>query len=205
MYQFNNKHCPRSHTSGRKAILGFNLIEMMIVLFISAILIGIGLPQMSDMLDRRAVTSEADRLIRSLQLARSTAITDGGQRPVAVASKSGNARDWTEGWRVYIDTDNNQQFIEAVGDDADEELQNIVVSRPQLTINTNGTASTQIFFDQHGRLDQSVHLGGLRPIIAVCDAEENEGFDGTLITVELTGRISITAIPGANKSAQCTP
>ena len=90
----------------RQRSTGFSLIELMVVIAISAILITVAAPSLTDMATSAKLNSDSSRWIASAQLARSEAIkrnrrvtmcatTDGD-----TCATSGGAKVWSSGWLV---------------------------------------------------------------------------------------------------------
>ena len=90
----------------RQRLAGFSLIELMVVIAISAILITVAAPSLTDMATSAKLNSDSSRWIASAQLARSEAIkrnrrvtmcptTDGD-----TCATSGGAKVWSSGWLV---------------------------------------------------------------------------------------------------------
>jgi type IV fimbrial biogenesis protein FimT len=81
---------------------GFTLIELLIAMVIAAILLTIGLPSFTDLLARNRLTTQANDLISALNTARSEAVRQGA--PVCVKRVSATANNWSDGWRVFVDS-----------------------------------------------------------------------------------------------------
>ncbi len=80
---------------------GFTLVELMITIFVAAILVTLALPSFREVLINNRVTSSTNQLVADLQLARSEAVNRGTL--VAVVSNSGT-NDWSGGWQVIADS-----------------------------------------------------------------------------------------------------
>jgi type IV fimbrial biogenesis protein FimT len=80
-----------------RAQRGFTLVEMMLVVFIIAILATMGFPAMNRMLSTQAVRSASYDLFADLTFARAEAITRGAT--VRVEPNSGGT-DWKQGWII---------------------------------------------------------------------------------------------------------
>ena len=80
---------------------GFTLVELMITIFVAAILVTLALPSFREVLINNRVTSSTNQLVADLQLARSEAVNRGTL--VAVVSNSGT-NNWSGGWQVIADS-----------------------------------------------------------------------------------------------------
>lgn len=119
-------------------IKGFSLIELMVVLSIAAVLIGIGVPSFSSLIQKNRTASQTNALIASINYARSEAMKRG--QAVVLASADGS-RDWSGGWQVYLDSNNNGSA------DSGEELRifealpgssGLSATQVKVTVNKNG-------------------------------------------------------------------
>ena len=90
---------------------GFTLLELIIALAITAIVSTVGLPAMSDWLGNQRVRAESHLLWQHLGLARQTAVL---RRQVVVACPTAdglrcdNDADWSQGWMVFINLDDDR-------------------------------------------------------------------------------------------------
>lgn len=82
-------------------VAGFTLVELMITIFVAAILLVLALPSFRDVIRNNHVTETTNALVADLQLARSEAVHRGTL--VAVVSTSGTS-DWSGGWKVEADS-----------------------------------------------------------------------------------------------------
>jgi len=97
--------------SSRGATTGFTLIEMLVVIAIGAILLAVGVPSFSYMIDRNRVAGEVNEMLADLALTRSEAITRRGRvimcrsaAPTApTATCTAASTDWNAGWIVFVD------------------------------------------------------------------------------------------------------
>ena len=87
---------------------GFTLIELLVALAVVAVLVMTGIPSFADLIKNNRVSTQANALMRALQLARSEAVKRGGQVTVCKSANqtacitSGN---WEQGWIVFVDND----------------------------------------------------------------------------------------------------
>lgn len=89
---------------------GFTLVEMLVVLVIAAILLAVGVPSFTYMVDRNRVAGEVNEMLADLALTRSEALARRGR---VIICRSGNPTDpdaicdaggdWNAGWIVFID------------------------------------------------------------------------------------------------------
>jgi type IV fimbrial biogenesis protein FimT len=87
------------------ALHGFSLVELMAVIAIAAILLTIGVPSFSVLLEKQRMTTTVNELFAALNLARSEAIQRGTR--VDLVPVDGN--NWSNGWLVLIDDNGNQK------------------------------------------------------------------------------------------------
>lgn len=170
---------------------GFNLIEIMMTLTIVAIMVGIGLPSLNTSLDRRALASQADRLARSINYARSKAVNE--QLSVGLEAKSGTW-NWSNGWIIYSTTDNSPGTAYSSANDT--LLKDLDPVGRSIVMVGN---ATRIKFAQTGRL-----VPGTPEItITVCDKGKSPNYDGSKVIINTVGRPSVSTIPAADKASDC--
>ncbi len=111
----------RSERPKRASVAGFTLIELMIVIFISAILLAVALPSFTDALDRNRIVTQNNELLAAFSYARSEGLRRNNRVGVCAlnAALDGCATDnWNRGWAIWVDTNRNDSFTAA----ADEVL-----------------------------------------------------------------------------------
>ena len=85
---------------------GFTILELMLAVAIASVMAAIALPNFSAMIKNNCMTTNANRFVTSLQLARSEAVKR--RTNIAIAAKSATSdNEWGTGWRVFVDTNGN--------------------------------------------------------------------------------------------------
>ncbi|MES9904910.1 MAG: GspH/FimT family pseudopilin [Sedimenticola sp.] len=93
----------------KRQVEGFTLIEMVITIVVAMILVTIGAPSFLNLIQNNRMTSENNKLISGLLLARSEAVKR--QYEVVLcpsADNTGCTDDWTDNnWIVFVDDDDD--------------------------------------------------------------------------------------------------
>ena len=85
---------------------GFTLIELMVTIAVASVLIVIAAPSFVGFQRSSELTSLTNSFVAALSTARGEAMKR-GQHAVVVPRQN---NDWTTGWNIFIDADNDQQF-----------------------------------------------------------------------------------------------
>lgn len=97
----------KSFSSKAGQLSGFTLIELMIVISISAILLAIGIPSFRYVTSANRASSEINGLLGDMQFARAESIREGQTVSVCAtinqATCTGAGTSWTGGWIVFSD------------------------------------------------------------------------------------------------------
>ena len=176
---------------------GFNLIELMAVLTIAGIVMAVGVPQLNSTIARGNISAEANRLMASINFARSHAVNK--QQVVTLERKSVNSKDWTEGWTIYADVGGEGNQPINLGD-GDVFLKDIETDTSGLSLLANNQGNQWISFLPSGRLAEA---GGVS--VAVCNQDLTDGITGSLLEINLVGRVKRSTIEAINKVANCVP
>lgn len=167
--------------------LGFTLVELMLVIVILSILVGIGSDLLQGAMNRNSISAASSRFTSTLAYARSEAIAN-NQR-VILASDNGG--DWSEGWSLYLDSDNDS----ALDTSADQLLKRVDSPAGKLAMNSVDDVAT-VILEARGRL-----LGLNSFSLSICNASNTAENVGRLIEVNRVGRVSVAAI--SNPSSGC--
>jgi type IV fimbrial biogenesis protein FimT len=90
---------------------GFTLIELLITIVVVSILLATGVPSIMQMVKNNRVTTQANKLVIAIQLARNEAVKRGTRSTICAANStldncSGNT-DWATGWIVFSNLDDD--------------------------------------------------------------------------------------------------
>jgi len=160
---------------------GATLIELVVTIAIAAILTTQAIPGFSRLVQSTHLTTETNRMISALALARSEAIKR-GVRVTLCGSKDGTGCDaqgsYERGWTVFEDRDNNAQ----IGED-----ETIIATfsgneDDALTIRGNGPVADYVSYISTG-LSRRVTGGFQAGTLTLCSQET-----GRSIVISATGR-----------------
>ncbi len=104
-------HALASPASGSR-MRGITMIETLIVLAVVGIFTVIGMPTLRSTLSNTHTTTISNRLLADLSLARSEAIMRSGYGEVCPSSDGSTCNggiDWSDGWIVFLDRDQDKQ------------------------------------------------------------------------------------------------
>jgi type IV fimbrial biogenesis protein FimT len=87
---------------------GFSIVELMITIFVAAILMGLALPSFRELTIRSNITQANNQLVLALNTARSEAVRRGTW--VEVVNTTSSTNKWTAGWQIIADTNFSQTF-----------------------------------------------------------------------------------------------
>lgn len=121
---------------------GFTLIELLVIFAIVVVLLTIGIPGFSAMIQSARLTTTANDFLSSINLTRAEAIRRGDRVDMVPSDEGG---DWAKGWSVFIDANGNQR------PDNDEKIIFSHGPLPEgMTVKSNLTDSTVQYLAYNG-------------------------------------------------------
>lgn len=97
--------------SNSQRYYAFTLIELLIAISIVSILFGYGLPSFNQMLERKKVSINVERLVQTIQLSRHTAITKNTKVTLCPINNSLQCTsDWSNGYMSFVDIQGDREF-----------------------------------------------------------------------------------------------
>ena len=161
---------------------GFTIIELMIAVTIAGVLLAVAMPSYDNMVRNNCMTTTANSLVSSLQLARSEAITRHKNVTLTAGNLADAANEWGTGWTVWQDANADGTM------DAGEELRvtSLTCQQPangenNMTVDETGDL-TSFTYAATGFVDNSGDF-------QICHAKK-EGERGREIKISKTGRAS---------------
>ncbi len=89
----------------------FTLIELMITISIISILFGVALPSFDNLLKRKKVSANVQRLMQTIQMSRLQAITKNIRVTLCPIDHSLNcSSNWSTGYMAFIDKSGNREY-----------------------------------------------------------------------------------------------
>ena len=164
---------------------GFTLIELMMVLMLTAIVLTLAVPSFQNIISSNRLTTQVNEFVSALNLARSEAIKR-GVRVTLCKSADGttctNTGGYDQGWIVFSDLNDNADFDD--NESSDEELIRVVGNLGnKISITGNRNVAKYISFISSGT-SQLINGGFQAGTITLCQEQ-----DGRNIIINRIGRI----------------
>jgi len=174
---------------------GFTLIEAMVTLSVLAILIAIGIPNLTGFLQDNRLTTHTNTLVATLNYARGEAITRNRAVNLTAVSPSNTSNEWGPGWTIWSDLneDNTVDDTEIIREirpggatmiDGPNNITGISLAEVEASLK-----SSTLSYRGNGTL--AVNLGlGVNIAFTICDKRTDE--KGRKIEISRTGRAILT-------------
>lgn len=171
-YSLSKYHRSRAQSiRKREAVLGFTLVELMIVLVIVAVIMAVAAPGFSTLIERTRLKSFANEVVSSVYLARSEAIKRNAEVRMCASNNGEDCNaggEWHKGW-IVIDADN------------------LVVNHQEplpdgfMMFEISSVGFNEIVFQPSGLLSTSATM-------RLCQSSPEDGIEEKQITISGTGR-----------------
>jgi len=182
--------------SFERRMCGFTLVELMVTLAVAAIVLTVGVPSFQTLIKNNRLTTAANALVASLNLARSEAIKRGVRVTVCKSADGAScttAGNWEQGWIVFTDLNSDGSFTDD-GDATPCETGEECILRVHESLPTSLTLRSGTNFSNWvSYLPSGISRGnnGLaNDTFRLC--HDNDTSDARSIAVSTTGRVSVT-------------
>lgn len=132
---------------------GFTLIELMVTLAIAAILLTIGIPSFRDLMIKSRLSGQVQEFYGALNYARSEAIKRGNFVSICKSADGSQCGgNWSDGWIVFANNDNDSPASrDNIGGANEELLLRVFPALPtNYTLNANNNFTNYITYNRLG-------------------------------------------------------
>jgi type IV fimbrial biogenesis protein FimT len=165
---------------------GFSLIELMVVLVISAIIIGFAIPSFFSLLKDINTKVAMHELLRAIESSRTLAVTS-NNRTVLLA----NQEDWEQGWTLFIDKNHDG----VLNGEETLKLQKKALNKVKISANTHVEKYISFIGTGEGRKLGSNGSGAFQVgTIKICPDTEGTGY---ALVISRGGRTRIKTLTTA--------
>ncbi|MEN8108370.1 MAG: GspH/FimT family pseudopilin [Pseudomonadota bacterium] len=144
---------------------GITLLELLITIVMLSILLAVGVPSLQDFIKNNRITGQANDLAIAIQLARSEAVKRGTGGIICASDDEAtcsNSDDWSTGWIVYTDVDQDGNLnLDASGDGSEDCVNDDCLIRTRATLprsTLDGAGNSSINFLPNGLVNSGTDI-----------------------------------------------
>lgn len=185
---------------------GFTLIEMMVTLVVLAILVGIAVPSLNNLMQRNKVVSSSNALLADLAYARTEAVTEGNLVSLCPSSNgtSCTSTAYDQGWMVYSFPASAASTDKAYSTSVTPPATLLRYTQSRAGVSIQATDTNIITFGQQGQLKRSP---GTAMIFETCalvggSAQNIAAVPGLSLNLGEFGKVASSRLAAG---ASCTP
>jgi len=169
---------------------GYTLIELMVTITVAAIVMGLAVPSFIGTVRSNRLTTYANKLVSSLNYARSEAIKRSA--PISIRRKGTTSQHWETGWDVFVDLNGNGAFDDNANSTLCEATEDCLLKTYD-ALSTGYTLRTgnSSYKDYATYLAEGLSKNQVSEVFRLCDNTQNTTNSRT-ISVNAIGRPSTT-------------
>jgi type IV fimbrial biogenesis protein FimT len=172
---------------------GFTLIELMISIVVLAVVLALGIPSFQEFIKNNRLAGQTNDLVMAIQMARNEAVKRGTGAVICASENQAicsDSDDWTTGWIVFSDIDQNGTLeLDANGDGVEDCEKDDCIVRTRSDVikgSISGNGATRMQFRPDGLLDAG---GAITLTLTADDCYQSQVRD---VTVSAMGQTNIT-------------
>jgi len=169
---------------------GFTLIELLISIVVLAVVLALGIPSFQEFIKNNRLAGQTNDLVMTIQMARNEAVKRGSGSVICASDDQAtcsDSDDWTTGWIVYSDIDQEGDYDDVPGGNDCEKDDCIVRTRGNVIKGgISGNGATRIQFRPDGLLDAG---GAITLTLTADDCYKNQV---RAVTISAMGQTTIT-------------
>ncbi len=178
---------PRYTRAPAFAARGFTLVELAITLTVLSVLMAIGAPLFTGVINGNRLTSNANEIVAALQIARSEALRRNARTSFCQSSNGttcSNSATW-QGWLIFADADGDNVV------DADEIVRSGTITAPLVVVPSSNVTNSRVTF----RADGLAYVGNnlLQANVRVCLPVTNPNQNVRDVNIAVGGRVAVRA------------
>lgn len=168
---------------------GFTLYELLLSFAISAIVLTVAVPNVSETIHQNALTSNINYLVGSLRLARSEAVSRNANVIVCRSANANTANPgcatgastWGDGWLVFVNSDNDSPAVRDAGE---------VVLKVWSGLSAGYALDSSAIFDDAIGFNATGDVGSIGEFVLCKDADLTKARS---LNIDRTGNVSVSS------------